>query len=76
MEVSISARASFNKCYYLLLEERDLHRSTAVMEKVAGTFHQYPAFTIISHTADQKSADFQNQANSPLVFVNYEKVQG
>ena len=70
-----SPNTAFNKCHFLILEERDLEHSASIIENVARIFNQYPAFTIIlSESRTQDLLGNSNEGNSPLVIVNPLKV--
>ena len=66
--------SSFYKDHFLILDEADLEQSATVIEKTARMFNQYPVFTIILSTGDHKYPQVENKGNSPLVFINPQKV--
>ena len=72
-----SPNTAFNKCHFLILEERDLEHSASIIENVARIFNQYPAFTIILSKSESQDLDQfrnSNRGNSPLIIVNPLKV--
>ena len=72
-----SPNTAFNKCHFLILEEKDLEQSASIIENVTRISNQYPAFTIIlseSRAQDLDRFGNSNTGNSPLVILNPLKV--
>ena len=65
----------FNKCYFLLLEEKHSHELKFIIEKVTKVFNQFPKFSIIFSQKEPGNIIFENKQNSPLAFIsNNDKV--
>ena len=60
----------FNKCYFLLLEEKHLHDLKFIIEKVTKVFNQFPKFSIIFSQKEPGNIIFENKQNSPLAFIS------
>ena len=69
-----SALTSFNKCYFIILMERDAEQTQTIIENIASMFNHLPIFTIIIlENGDKYSGE--NSVNSPMIFINSKKVK-
>ena len=72
--LTTSTLSSFNKCYLIILMERNAEQAKAIIENMASMFNHLPIFTIIILENGEKYLR-ENSANSPLVFINSKKVK-
>ena len=71
---STSTLTSFNKCYLIILVERDLEQAQSIIQNIARMFNHLPIFTIIILENEHKYLG-ETTANSPLIFINPRKVE-
>ena len=60
----------FNKCYFLLLEEKHLDDLKFIIEIVAKVFKGYPKLSIIFSQKEPGNVIFENKYISPLAFIS------
>ena len=60
----------FNKCYFLLLEEKHSSDLKFIIERVPKVFNRYPKLSIILSQKEPGNVIFENKENSPLVFIS------
>ena len=60
----------FNKCYFLLLEEKHSGDLKFIIERVTKVFNGYPKFSIILIQTEPGNVIFENKENSPLAFIS------
>ena len=64
----------FNKCYFLLLDEKHSNDLKIIIERVIKIFNRYPKFSVILSQAEPGNRIFENKENSPLAFILNDKV--
>ena len=64
----------FNKCYFLLLEEKHSGDLKFVIERVTKVFNRYPKFSIILSQTEPGNRILENNENFPLAFIPNNKV--
>ena len=75
IETMKPSKMPFNKCYFIVLEEKDFKYYVKVMETISEMFQEFPIFTIIlSLNQPIHSKSILNNGNAPLVFLSPQKV--
>ena len=64
----------FNKCYFLLLEEKHSYDLKFIIERVIKIFTRYPKFFIILSQTEPGNRILENKENFPLAFILNNKV--
>ena len=60
---------NFNKCFFIILEEKDFQHTEEIVEKMSEMFKQFPIFTIILSENDLLK-EFSRSGNYfPLVLI-------
>ena len=66
---------TFNKCYFIILEEKDSQDTGEIVKKMSEIFKQFPIFTIILWQ-NEHLKEFSKSGNYfPLVLINPLKVK-
>ena len=65
---------NFNKCFFIILEEKDFQHTGEIVEKMSEMFKQFPIFTIILSQNDHLKELSKSENYFPLVLINPFKV--
>ena len=75
METLQPRKMSFNKCYFIIMDQKYFQNYENIIEIVSEMFQEFPIFTIIlSLNQPTDSEQFLNKGNSPLVFISAQQV--